>query len=197
MTIEELREQIERRLTEVREEVARLQAALDALGHGGGRPAAIDAAKPDGKPQPQRRRQSRGPRGTTRQAVLATLAGGDAMTAGQLAEATGAAARNDRARALQARQDRQPGQSGPRVQDRGAGQLEHVDRDSERRGQVARPARARPRPRRRATHPQVTHASRPRATCRSRPSGLSDGTRGRAAPWSNAAPPRAIAERFR
>ena len=89
MTIEELREQIERRLTEVREEVARLQAALDALGHGGGRPATIDAAKPDGKPQPQRRRQSRGPRGTTRQAVLATLAGGDAMTAGQLAEATG------------------------------------------------------------------------------------------------------------
>jgi hypothetical protein len=90
MTIEELREQIERRLTEAREEAARLQAALDALGHGTANTAPIGAAEPTRQPRPQAGRQRRqAPRGTTRQAVLKALAGSEAMTAGQLAEATG------------------------------------------------------------------------------------------------------------
>jgi hypothetical protein len=90
MTIEELREQIEGRLREAREEVGRLEAALDALGHGGGNAALVDVVKPSRQPRaqatPQRRRA---PRGATRHAVLEAVADGNAMTAGQLATATG------------------------------------------------------------------------------------------------------------
>jgi len=90
MTIDELRRQAERRLTETREEAERLQAALDALGHGAGNAPAVDAAKPNRRPRPEAsRRRRRAPRGATRQAVLEALAGGTAMTAGQLATATG------------------------------------------------------------------------------------------------------------
>lgn len=90
MTIEELREQIEARLREAREEVARLKAALDALGHGGGNAAPVVVAK--AHPQPRARatpKRRRAPRGATRHAVLEALAEGNAMTAGQLATATG------------------------------------------------------------------------------------------------------------
>jgi DNA-binding transcriptional ArsR family regulator len=90
MTIEELREQIEARLREAREEVARLKAALDALGHGGGNAAPVGVAK--AHPQPRARatpKRRRAPRGATRHAVLEALAEGNAMTAGQLATATG------------------------------------------------------------------------------------------------------------
>jgi len=90
MTIEELRHQIERRLTEAREEVGRLEAALDALGHGGGNatPGGVAKARrhPRAQTTPKRRRA---PRGATRHAVLEALADGNAMTAGQLATATG------------------------------------------------------------------------------------------------------------
>jgi hypothetical protein len=86
MMIEELRRQIEQRLTEVREEPNRLQAALDALGHGAASATPVDVAKPrrQSRTQAPRRR-----RGATRQAVLEALAGRDAMTAGQLATVTG------------------------------------------------------------------------------------------------------------
>ena len=90
MTIEELREQIERRLTDAREDVVRLQAALDALGHATGNTTPIDVAKPSRQLRPQAGGQRRrAARGTTRQAVLKVLAGGEAMTAGELAMATG------------------------------------------------------------------------------------------------------------
>jgi len=52
MTIDELRRQIERRLAEAREEAERLQAALDALGHGAGNAPPVDAAKPNRRPRP-------------------------------------------------------------------------------------------------------------------------------------------------
>jgi DNA-binding transcriptional ArsR family regulator len=90
MTIDELREQVEGRLREAREEVGRLEAALDALGHGGGNAAPVGVAKAHRQPRaratPKRRRA---PRGATRHAVLEALAEGNAMTAGQLATATG------------------------------------------------------------------------------------------------------------
>jgi hypothetical protein len=90
MMIEELRGQIEQRLTEVREEADRLQAALDALGHGAANATPVDVAKPRRQSRAQApRRRRRAPRGATRQAVLEALAGGNAMTAGQLATVTG------------------------------------------------------------------------------------------------------------
>jgi hypothetical protein len=90
MTIEALRRQIEQRLTGVREETDRLQAALDSLGHGAADATPVDVGKPRRQSRaqaPQRRR--RAPRGAARQAVLETLAVADAMTAGQLATVTG------------------------------------------------------------------------------------------------------------
>lgn len=111
MTIEELREQIEARLREAREEVARLKAALDALGHGGGNAAPVGVAK--AHPQPRARatpKRRRAPRGATRHAVLEALAEGNAMTAGQLATATGLP-RAGRNGALQAGQDRRSRQA--------------------------------------------------------------------------------------
>jgi hypothetical protein len=90
MTIEELREHIERRLREAREEVARLEAALDALGHGSGNAAAVGVAKAHRQPRAQAApKRRRAPRGATRHTVLEALADGNAMTAGQLATATG------------------------------------------------------------------------------------------------------------
>jgi hypothetical protein len=90
MMIEELRRQIEQRLTEVREEGDRLQAALTALGHGAADATPVDVAKPRRQSRTQApRRRRRAPRGATRQAVLEALAGASAMTAGQLATVTG------------------------------------------------------------------------------------------------------------
>jgi hypothetical protein len=90
MTLDELRGLIEQRLIEARLEVDRLQAALDALA-----PAAADRAPAVGGwagEQPRARagrRRRRAPRGATRQAVLEALVAGDAMTAGELAAASG------------------------------------------------------------------------------------------------------------
>lgn len=90
MTLDELRGLIEQRLIEARLEVDRLQAAFDALaptdGDSGG--AVVSSA---GEQPPARagRRPRRAPRDTTRQTVLEALAAGDAMTAGELAAATG------------------------------------------------------------------------------------------------------------
>jgi hypothetical protein len=90
MTIDELSHQIERRLAEVREQADRLQAALDALGSESGDAPPVAAVTPSRKPHPHASwRQRRAPRDATRHAVLEALASGDAMTASQLATATG------------------------------------------------------------------------------------------------------------
>jgi predicted HTH transcriptional regulator len=85
MTIEELRRAIEHRLTEAREEIERLEAALSALGHGHDKRAAVRSRQARRQP----RRSSRTPRVTTRQAVLEALGAGEAMTASQVAAVTG------------------------------------------------------------------------------------------------------------
>jgi len=88
--IDELRESIQRRLQELDVEAARLRAAPDALKSPGRRPAG------SGQAYGPRRPGARSPRGDrravageTRRVILAALAGGEAMTAGQLADRTG------------------------------------------------------------------------------------------------------------
>ena len=89
MTIEQICVQIDRRLAEARDEIMRLEAARDALGKG---PDAAPAVAPGttGAARPRtHRRARRAPRGATRQAVMSALVDGPAMTAGELAAATG------------------------------------------------------------------------------------------------------------
>jgi hypothetical protein len=89
MTIEQLCLQIDRRLAEARDEISRLEAARDTLRQGANT-AATPGPGTRRTPPPQiRHRARRAPRGTVRQAVLSALAGGQAMTAGELAATTG------------------------------------------------------------------------------------------------------------
>ena len=89
MTIEQICVQIDRRLAEARDEIMRLEAARAALGKGADTsPAVAPGTTGDTRPRPYRRaRQAR--RGATRQAVMSALVDGTAMTAGELAAATG------------------------------------------------------------------------------------------------------------
>jgi len=89
MTIEQLRVQIDRRLAEARDEIERLEAARDALGKGADTAATLAPATRRNPPRQTRRRARRAARGTTRQAVLSALIDDQAMTAGELAVATG------------------------------------------------------------------------------------------------------------
>ena len=109
--IDRLREQIQQRLDQLTHEADRLRKALAALdprpsGQHASEPAATtrtQAAMPNPKasatkPAPARRTTrpaARSPRrtapGATKASVLAALAGGEAMTAGQVAEKTGLA----------------------------------------------------------------------------------------------------------
>jgi CRP-like cAMP-binding protein len=114
--IDRLREQIQERLDQLAGEAGRLRKAVAALDpRASARPARKPpAAKaparkraPDAKPEPEvpaaksaparrtRQRAARSPRrtapGATKASVLAALAGGEAMTAGQVADKTGLA----------------------------------------------------------------------------------------------------------
>ena len=104
--IDRLREQIQQRLDQLAGEADRLRKALAALdprsspapapkpaGHGASEPQASATtsapASPTGEAAaPSRRRTAPG---ATKASVLAALAGGEAMTAGQVAEMTGLA----------------------------------------------------------------------------------------------------------
>ena len=89
MTIDQLCLQIDRRLAEARDEIARLEAARDTLRRDANTAATL-APGPRRTPPPQmRRRGRRARRGTLRQAVLSALADGQAMTASELAATTG------------------------------------------------------------------------------------------------------------
>ncbi len=89
MTIEQLCVQIDRRLAEARDEIERLEAARDALGKGTDT-TTVPPPETIGNTRPRsQRREQRAPRGATRQAVLSALVPGPAMTAGELAAATG------------------------------------------------------------------------------------------------------------
>jgi len=111
--IDRLREQIQHRIDQLTAEVDRLHKALTALGPRTAKPPAgkqtaltTSARKPAratsaraaaATPSARQRRtrpsangsSSRTPTGATKSAVLAALAGGQAMTAGQVAEQTG------------------------------------------------------------------------------------------------------------
>ena len=103
--IDRLREQIQERLDQLVHEVDRLRKALAALGPGSSKPPATKPARRSAKAAPKRpssqpkqaatRRTStprsprRTPPGATKASVLAALAGGEAMTAGEVAKKTG------------------------------------------------------------------------------------------------------------
>ncbi len=95
MSLDELRQNIERRLAELAEEAQRLQAALTALGvnsrstsaptrTGDLEPAAATKPRRTARPSPRPAK-----RGATRQAVLDALSDGHAFTAGDVANVTG------------------------------------------------------------------------------------------------------------
>lgn len=105
--IDRLREQIEERLDQLLHEADRLRKALAALGPGSSKtppttPAPSSAATTTrkapsrSKPTPTRgtstaRASRRTPPGATKASVLAALAGGEAMTAGEVATKAGLA----------------------------------------------------------------------------------------------------------
>ncbi len=107
--IDRLREQIQERLDQLVHEADRLRKALAALGPGSSKPAATKPGGPSAKvataPKPpssqpkqaaaSRTRTPRAPRrtppGATKASVLAALAGGEAMTAGEVATKAGLA----------------------------------------------------------------------------------------------------------
>ena len=104
--IDRLREQIQQRLDQLTHEADRLRKALAALDPRSSeaparKPAETMASKPAAsakKPAPARRTGKPAARsarrtapGATKASVLAALAGGEAMTAGQVAEKTGLA----------------------------------------------------------------------------------------------------------
>lgn len=105
MTVDDLRESIERRLAELADEVQRLQAALAALSTSATPTTRTASPKAPRRPSPAADRQAPKParqkpkepqsptaavakRGATRQAVLDALADGSARTAGDIATAT-------------------------------------------------------------------------------------------------------------
>jgi hypothetical protein len=88
MTVDQLCLQIDRRLAEARDEITRLEAARDTL-RKGANTAAILASETRRTAPRKVCRAGRAPRGTVRQVVLSALADGQAMTAGELAAATG------------------------------------------------------------------------------------------------------------
>lgn len=89
MTIDQLCLQIDRRLAQARDEITRLEAARDTLRKGANTAAILASETRRTAPRKVRRRAGRAPRGTVRQVVLSALADGQAMTAGELAAATG------------------------------------------------------------------------------------------------------------
>ena len=94
VSLGDLRQTIERQLAELDDERQRLQAALQALGAGDTPPTPQAPAKVP-RPRAPANRQAPKPkskatvRGGTRQAVLDALSDGSAMTAGDIAKATG------------------------------------------------------------------------------------------------------------
>jgi len=89
MTIDQLCLQIDRRLAQARDEITRLEAARDTLRKGANTAAILASETRRTAPRKVRRRAGRAPRGTVRQVVLSALADGQAVTAGELAAATG------------------------------------------------------------------------------------------------------------
>jgi DNA-binding transcriptional ArsR family regulator len=106
--IDRLREQIQERLDQLVHEADRLCKALAALGPGSSKPPATKPAgrnakattapKPPSQPKPAATRRTSTPRaprrtapGATKASVLAALAGGEAMTAGEVATKAGLA----------------------------------------------------------------------------------------------------------
>jgi CRP-like cAMP-binding protein len=96
--IESIRKQIEERLEQLLAEAEKLRRALAALDPRGGSPPPSSTPTPQPRPAPtrQRRTQTRRTRrrtapGATKARVLGALSGGKAMTAGEVAAATGLA----------------------------------------------------------------------------------------------------------
>ncbi len=96
--IDQLRRDIQHRLEQLLAEAEKLRHALVALGsHDGSAPAATAAAPKPSQAKPRNRARSsstsppraRTASGATKSAVLAALANGSAMTAGEVATATG------------------------------------------------------------------------------------------------------------
>ena len=89
MTLEQICVQIDRRLAEARDEITRLEAARDALGKGADTAPAVAPGTTGDTRRRTHRRARRAPRGATRQAGMTALVDGPAMTAGEIAAATG------------------------------------------------------------------------------------------------------------
>jgi DNA-binding transcriptional ArsR family regulator len=106
--IDRLREQIQERLDQLVHEADRLRKALAALGPGSSKPPATKPAarsakattapEPSSQPKPAATRRTSTPPatrrtspGATKASVLAALAGGEAMTAGEVATKAGLA----------------------------------------------------------------------------------------------------------
>jgi len=94
--IDTLRKQIQERLDQLLSEAEKLRRALAALDPRGGSTPASATTSPRPRPAstPRRRPQTRGPRGrtapgATKARVLGALTDGNAMTAGEVASATG------------------------------------------------------------------------------------------------------------
>ena len=96
--IESIRKQIEERLEQLLAEAEKLRRALAALDPRGGSPPPPPTATPRSRPTPTRQRRTQTRRtgrrtapGATKARVLGALSGGKAMTAGEVAAATGLA----------------------------------------------------------------------------------------------------------
>jgi len=94
--IDNLRKQIQERLDQLLAEAEKLRRALAALDPRGGssRPGPTESPQPRPAPTPQRRTQARRTSGrtapgATKARVLGALTDGNAMTAGEVATATG------------------------------------------------------------------------------------------------------------
>ena len=135
--IDRLREQIQERLDQLVHEADRLRKALAALGPGSSKPPATKPAateregdapkRPSSQPKQAATRRTSTPRsprrtppGATKASVLAALAGGEAMTAGEVAKKTGLVPRDRLDDAVEARQDRRAAEGRARLPARAA-----------------------------------------------------------------------------
>jgi hypothetical protein len=142
--LDQIRHQIQARLDELLGEAEKLRHALAALGSrdGAATPSpsaapAADRARRRTNPAPASRTPAR-PRasavavrtapGATKTTVLEALSGGSAMTAGEIAAATGLGPRDRLHHALEARQERRADQSRPRLPARRPDSARHAGR---------------------------------------------------------------------